>query len=69
MGALDANPYYFKDKDGFDLLNVRIQKRYKEYGELKKYITNDFVTNEKIGTICLLLCIIYKDGKCEKVVS
>lgn len=53
MGALDANPYYFTFKPDTDYLNKLYSDEYtRTYGDLKNYIANDFITNEKkIDTI------------------
>lgn len=48
MGALDANPYYFKYKEDTDFYNDIYQKEFnRTYGDLKYFISNDFIKEEK----------------------
>jgi len=48
MGALDANPYVFTYKEDSDFYNDSYFKEFgRSYGDLKYYINNDFVKDEK----------------------
>lgn len=70
MGALNANPYYFKHADGEDNENKDYQAAYNRvYGDKKYFINNDIVKDEKVIDVIFAPSQLFKDPGFDKVLT